>query len=83
MTSFITKAYCLHEARVLLPRIILLASLSMMAVQLLVVVLAGSFLLSPSRGEVFTALVHMEGLLSLEKDLLEGLNSYIAQERRR
>ena len=55
----------------------------MMVVQLLLVVLAGSLLLSPSRGEVFTALVHMEGLLSLEKDLLQGLNSYIAQERRR
>ena len=54
-----------------------------MVVQLLLVVLAGSLLLPPSRGEVFTALVHMEGLLSLEKDLLQGLNSYIAQERRR
>ena len=54
-----------------------------MVVQLLVALLAGSLLLSPSHGEVFTALVHMEGLLSLEKDLLNGLNSYIAQERRR
>lgn len=66
-----------------LPAIVLLASLSTMVVQLLLVALTASLLLSPSRGEVFTALVHMEGLLSLEKDLLQGLNSYIAQERRR
>ena len=36
-----------------------------------------------ARGEVFTALVHMEGLLELERELLSGLNEYIAAEKRR
>ena len=36
-----------------------------------------------ARGEMFTALVHMEGLLDLEKDLLRGLNEYITAEKRR
>ena len=35
------------------------------------------------RGEVFTALVHMEGLVSLENDLLGGLESYLHMERQR
>ena len=34
-------------------------------------------------GEVFTALVHMEGLLELEGELLASLNSYITAERQR
>lgn len=36
-----------------------------------------------AQGEMFTALVHMEGLVSLETDLLKGLNSYIVAEKRR
>ena len=35
------------------------------------------------RAEVFTALVHMEGLVSLEKELLSGLDSYLELERER
>ena len=35
------------------------------------------------RAEVFTALVHMEGLVSLEKELLGGLESYLELERER
>ena len=35
------------------------------------------------RGEVFTALVHMEGLVSLENDLLGELESYLHMERQR
>ena len=35
------------------------------------------------RSELFTAVSHMEGLVSMEKDLLYGLNSYIASERER
>ena len=35
------------------------------------------------QGEMFTALIHMEGLLGLERELLSGLNSYIVAERRR
>lgn len=37
----------------------------------------------PSRCELFTALVHMEGLLELEKELLASLNSYITAEKER
>ena len=36
-----------------------------------------------ARGEMFTALVHMEGLLELEQELLSGLSEYIAAEKRR
>ena len=32
-------------------------------------------------GELFTALVHMEGLLDLERELLGSLNSYIVAEK--
>lgn len=35
------------------------------------------------RGEVFTALVHMEGLVALEKELLSGLDGYLELERQR
>ena len=35
------------------------------------------------RAEVFTALVHMEGLISLEKELLGGLQTYLDLERKR
>ncbi len=35
------------------------------------------------RGEMFTAVVHMEGLIGLERELLKGLNSYIVAEKRR
>lgn len=37
----------------------------------------------PSRCELFTALVHMEGLLDLEVELLASLNSYITAEKER
>ena len=37
----------------------------------------------PSRCELFTALVHMEGLLQLEMELLSFLNSYIVAEKER
>ena len=33
--------------------------------------------------ELFTAIVHMEGLLSLERGLMEGLNEYITAEKER
>ncbi len=36
-----------------------------------------------ARGEVFTAVAHMEGLVGLEADLLKGLNAYIVAEKRR
>lgn len=36
-----------------------------------------------SRCELFTALVHMEGLLDLEVELLASLNSYITVEKER
>ena len=35
------------------------------------------------KAEVFTALVHMEGLISLEKELLAGLDTYLDMERKR
>ena len=38
---------------------------------------------SAVRAEVFTALVHMEGLVTLEKELLGGLESYLDMERKR
>ena len=38
---------------------------------------------SPVKSELFTALVHMEGLMELELDLLGSLNSYIATEKLR
>ena len=34
-------------------------------------------------GEVFTALVHMEGLVALEKELLSDLDGYLELERQR
>lgn len=37
----------------------------------------------PVRAEMFTALVHMEGLVALEKELLAGLESYLQVERER
>ena len=42
-----------------------------------------SLLACGSRGELFTAIVHMEGLLHLERELLSGLNEYIVAERAR
>ena len=42
-----------------------------------------SLLACGSRGELFTAIVHMEGLLHLERELLAGLNEYIVAERAR
>jgi len=40
-------------------------------------------IMSPSRCELFTALVHMEGLLDLEVELLSSLNAYITAEKER
>ena len=40
-------------------------------------------LLIPVKGELFTALVHMEGLLDLERELLASLNAYIIAEKER
>lgn len=40
-------------------------------------------MLCPVRAELFTALVHMEGLLGLEQELLGSLNTYIAAEKER
>jgi prolyl 4-hydroxylase len=37
----------------------------------------------PSQCELFTALAHMEGLLTLEVELLASLNSYIVAEKER
>ena len=37
----------------------------------------------PVRAEMFTALVHMQGLVALEKELLGGLESYLDIERKR
>lgn len=39
--------------------------------------------ISPAKSEVFTALVHMEGLMELEVELLGSLNSYITAEKQR
>ena len=39
--------------------------------------------LNPVSGELFTALVHMEGLLDLERELLGSLNAYITAEKER
>lgn len=44
------------------------------------VVMAG---VVPVGGEMFTALVHMEGLMDLEMELLGSLNSYITAEKQR
>lgn len=46
-------------------------------------VLALMVVVSPVRGELFTALVHMESLLDLERELLSSLNSYITAEKER
>ena len=40
-------------------------------------------LLVCSRGEVFTALIHMEGLVSAEEQLFGALNAYISKEKER
>ena len=34
-------------------------------------------------GELFTAITHMEGLVNLERNLLQGLNAYLTAERAR
>ena len=38
---------------------------------------------SPAQAEMYTALVHMEGLMDLEAELLRSLNSYITAEKQR
>ena len=53
-----------------------------MAATVLLLLLTAAMSWAPAaRGEMFTALVHMEGLLELEKELLSGLNEYIAAEK--
>jgi hypothetical protein len=55
-------------------------SYSAVAVTLL---LLGGFAIEHAQCELFTALVHMEGLLNLEQELLQGLNAYIHAEKQR
>ena len=45
--------------------------------------LFSGFAIEHAQCELFTALVHMEGLLNLEQDLLRGLNAYIHAEKQR
>ena len=57
-----------------------------MALGVSVCVLAIAIVVLPRatvRAEMFTALVHMEGLVALEKELLGGLEAYLDQERER
>ncbi|XP_019849479.1 PREDICTED: prolyl 4-hydroxylase subunit alpha-2-like isoform X2 [Amphimedon queenslandica] len=44
-------------------------------------ILLGTDLLSSTRGEMFTALIHMEGLQDIERNLLSQLHNYIAKEK--
>lgn len=55
-------------------------SYSAVAVTLL---LLGGFAIEHAQCELFTALVHMEGLLNLEQELLQGLNAYVHAEKQR
>lgn len=52
-----------------------------------IIALVGLILLGqtaiPAECELFTALVHMEGLLELEVELLSSLNTYISVEKER
>ncbi len=48
-----------------------------------IVLLLAKVAVLPASAELFTALVHMEGLLDLETELLASLNSYITAERER
>ena len=61
----------------------MLASYVSACVLVLAVVVAVVLPRSAVRAEMFTALVHMEGLVSLEKELLGGLESYLELERER
>lgn len=46
-------------------------------------ILIGTCFVSFTNGEMFTALIHMEGLLDLERNLLGQLNDYISKEKER
>lgn len=46
-------------------------------------ILLGTGFVSLTNGEMFTALIHMEGLLDLERNLLGQLNDYISKEKER
>lgn len=46
-------------------------------------ILLGTGFVSFTNGEMFTALIHMEGLLDLERNLLGQLNDYISKEKER
>ena len=54
-------------------------TLTVMATMLLL----GSMTIEHAQCELFTALVHMEGLLNLEQELLHSLNAYINAEKLR
>ena len=54
-----------------------------MATRLGSVLLLALFSLHSIRGELFTAITHMEGLINLERNLLHGLNAYLTAERAR
>jgi prolyl 4-hydroxylase len=45
--------------------------------------LAAVFLVTLAEGEMFTALVHMEGLVELEEELSNQLRQYIEMEKTR
>ena len=48
-----------------------------------VVVVLVHISLQYSNAEVFTAITHMEGLMSIEGELIQGLNAYLTKERAR
>ena len=47
------------------------------------VLLLTSTFIEHAECELFTAIAHMEGLLGLETELLQSLNSYITAEKQR
>ena len=57
-------------------------SKKLMIVTALLLLLSG-MVIKHAQCELFTALVHLEGLLNLEQELLSSLNSYIHAEKLR
>ena len=55
---------------------------TLLTVPVVLLVFCG-YAIEHAQSELFTALVHMEGLLNLEQDLLQGLNAYIYAEKQR
>ena len=87
--NFITKAFVffIQEARIeivdeLIPPHTCRLGMKNIALRVCVLLLFQG-LLDPVKGELFTALVHMEGLLDLERELLASLNAYIVAEKER